>query len=71
MALVTKDVLSSHVDKVGYDDETQELHVTYSNGKTAVFKEVDARTANSVMNSPSVGQSLHRSVRGRFDHEYI
>ena len=70
MALITKDVLSTYVDKVGYDDETDELHITYNNGKTAVFKDVDAKTANAVMNGPSVGQALHRHVRGKFEFEY-
>ena len=71
MALVTKTVRSSHVDTVGYDAEQGELHVTYNSGKTAVYKDVDEKTANSVMNAPSVGQALHRQVRGRFEHEYL
>ena len=63
--------MSSHVEKVGYDDETGELHVTFNSGKTAVYSGVDDKTASTVMNAPSVGQALHRNVRDKFEMEYL
>ena len=70
MAMTIKDVLSSHIDSVGYDPETLELRVQFSSGKTAVYSGVSPKDANAVMNGPSVGQALHRNIRGRYEHEY-
>ena len=66
-----KNVWSSHVDTVGYDPQTKELHVQFvRNGKLTVYKDVPQGIANEVMSSYSVGTALHELVRGRFTHEY-
>lgn len=61
-------VFSSHVDAVGYDPETKELHVSYSKGQFAIYEDVSPETADEVMGSASIGQALHRLVKGK--HEY-
>lgn len=68
--LEMRSVFSSHVNQVGYDAETAELHVTYSNGKTAVYRGVDPKVAGGVMSAASIGMALHETVRGRFDFGY-
>jgi KTSC domain len=63
-------VFSSHVESLGYDAATRELHVTYSNGSTAVYEGVDAGVFSAVMSSPSIGMALREHVRGRYGYRY-
>lgn len=71
MATLSRDVFSSHIRTIGYDDETGELTVTFDNGKTAAYAGVPGPVAQSVMNAPSIGQALHNSVRGQYDFRYV
>lgn len=69
MAVELKKVISSHVDGVGYDADKRELHVSYR-GRRAVYKDVPPDVAETVQDSPSIGQALHLWVRGNYDFEY-
>ena len=73
-----RSVFSSHVDSIGYDGETGELHVryrgTYKGGagvKTAIYANVPPDVAARVMSAPSIGEALHAHVKGKYDHGYI
>jgi len=70
MAANFQRIYSSHVDEVAYDPEAKELHVRWQKGRTSVWVDVDAETAQNVLSAPSIGQELHRSVRGKFLHRY-
>jgi KTSC domain-containing protein len=73
-------VYSSHVDAIGYDAETEELHVVYSRGKTAgiptIYQGVPPEIAAQIAGAPSIGQALHEHVRvpkgrpPRYPHRY-
>lgn len=64
-------VYSSHVDQIGYDEQSQELHVKYTNGKYAMYKDVPPEKADAVMGSASIGQALHQYIKGQHEHEYF
>jgi hypothetical protein len=64
-----RNVYSSHIDRVGYDDETGRLHVHWSNGSEGYYA-TPADVARSVLTAPSIGQELHRIVRGSYDFTY-
>ena len=66
-----KQVHSSHVRSIGHDPSTNELHVQYKNGGTAVYHDVPADKARLVMNSHSIGSALHQHVRGQHDHRML
>lgn len=68
--LIMKTVFSSFVDAIGYDDDTQELHVKYRNGKEGVYKNVPPDKAEQVISAPSVGTALHELIRNQHPHEY-
>lgn len=65
-----KQVLSSHVKAVGYDDDEQTLYVEYSNGKISKYAGVPPDLADKVSNSYSIGKALNEHIKGSFDHEY-
>lgn len=69
-------VFSSHVDAIGYDEDTGELHVRFQParnnvGRTAVYQGVPVDVARDVMAAPSIGQALHTSIRGQFPFGYL
>jgi hypothetical protein len=66
-----RSVYSSHVSKVGHDQETGELVVQWDNGKTSVYSGVPPDLADDVMNSWSVGSALTTRIKGAFPHRYL
>lgn len=67
-----RNVFSSHVDAIGYDEESGELHVTFSRtGKTAVYQGVPPKVARDVLEAPSIGEAMWGSIRGRFPFGYL
>lgn len=71
MPLQMRSVFSSHVDNIGYDPENRELHVKYSKGQYAVYKDIPEDVAKNVLGSASIGEALHEHVKGKFEHEYL
>lgn len=65
-----KPVYSSHVREIGHDATTDELVVVWGTGRRSVYKGVSAEKAGTIMNAPSVGEALHRMVKGIHPHEY-
>ena len=66
-----RNVFSSHVDAVGYDEASGELHVTFQTGKTAVYRDVPAKVARDVMEAPSIGEAMWNSIRGKYAFGYL
>jgi len=67
-----RNVFSSHVDQIGYDEEAGELHVTFSRtGKTAVYANVSAKEARAVLEAPSIGEAMWRQIRGQKPFGYL
>lgn len=71
MPPVMRSVTSSHVARIGHNAETGELHVQWQDGRTSVYANVPAATADAVANSWSVGKALREQVKGRFPHRYL
>ena len=69
-APVMRGVFSSHVNKVGYDAEKQELFVEWDTGKTSVYSGVPAGLADSVSSGWSVGKALASEIKGKYAHRY-
>ena len=65
-----RDVFSSHVNQVGHDPETNELHVAWDNGKTSIYSDVPPEKFEQVANSWSVGKALHQMIKPSHPHRY-
>jgi hypothetical protein len=60
----TKQVFSEMVSEVGWDEETQELLVTFAKkGKTAAYKGFDEGTAEQLSRAPSVGSMFLSEIK--------
>ena len=66
-----KNVFSSHVDRVGYDSDKNELLIYWQNGRVSAYEGVDEQTAHQLANAPSVGQMLHGEIKPNYRHRYI
>jgi hypothetical protein len=64
-------VQSANVESVGYDPETQELHVQYTSGGLYKYEGVPEETFNELMTSGSVGSYLHANVKGQYPHSKL
>ena len=65
-----KSVFSSHVDKIGYDETTGELHVVFQDGKHAIYSGVPGKEGSDVVNAASVGSAMHQLIRGKYAFRY-
>ena len=63
-------VFSSHIDSIGHDAATGDLHVAYSGGKTAIYSGVPDDVARTVLTSASIGKALNEHVKGSYPHRY-
>lgn len=63
-------VFSDAVDRIGHDPETQELYVTWKEGRTSVYTGVPQDVAQDVTNSWSVGKALRERVIPNYQHRY-
>jgi len=54
---------SSNIEAIGYDDQTEELHVRFLSGGTYVYHQVPASVFNGLMNAASKGSYLNREIK--------
>jgi hypothetical protein len=55
---------SSNVEAIGYDDNTQELHVQFLSGGYYIYHNVPRAIFDELMYAPSKGSFLNREVKG-------
>lgn len=65
-----RSVFSSHIDSIGYDENSREFFVKYQNGKTSVYADVSPQESAEINGSASIGQAIHRILKGRKPHGY-
>lgn len=71
MTIHHKPVFSSHVNTVGYDDATGELHVAYRNGKVSIYEGIPPEVAIKAQGgAASIGKLIHDEIRGKYGHRY-
>jgi hypothetical protein len=59
------------VSEVGYDDETKELTVTWTNGRRSAYAGVPEGVADQLARAPSVGTMLNSDIKPYYSHRYI
>lgn len=64
-------VKSSNIASVGYDAESETLHVQFLNGSSYAYKGVPAHEFAALKAAPSVGAHLHKKIKGIYPHEAL
>lgn len=63
-------VYSSMVSHVGYDSDTKELLITWSNGKRSAYAGVSEEKAVQLSKAASVGQMINTEIKPIYPHRY-
>lgn len=64
----TKNVFSSMVSEVGFDDETNELLITWATGKKGAYADVPEELAVKLSNAASVGEMINAEIKPNFKY---
>lgn len=68
----TRDVYSSMVSSVGWDDQTGEILVKWSkSGKMSAYGGFDEAKALELATAPSVGQMVLTEIKPGGSHRYV
>jgi hypothetical protein len=68
-AVQHQEVESSTIRSIGYDPDTQELHVAFNDTGMYVYQKVPVHLYDGLMMSGSKGKFFHSSIKGRFVHK--
>lgn len=64
-------VVSSNIESIGYDEDTQILRVKFLNGVTYEYKNVPIMEFEQLKNAPSVGSYFNRSIARNYPYEKV
>lgn len=67
----SRTVYSSMVSEVGYDSDTKELQVTWTNGRRSAYEGVPEGVADLLSRAPSVGTMLNSEIKTYYPHRYL
>lgn len=59
-------VVSSNVSAIAYDIKSKRLYVMFKSGDVYLYGEVDSSTARDMFNCSSMGQFVHRRLKGKY-----
>ena len=59
---------SSNIEAIGYDDNSQELHVQFLSGSCYVYYNVPREIFNNLMDAPSKGSYFNREIKGVYQY---
>jgi hypothetical protein len=68
MSIEMKEVESSQIAKIGYDAESEELHIEFKKGGHYFYKSVPAEVYEEFSNAESIGSYFYRNIKGKYDH---
>ena len=69
--IVWRDVLSSWASRVGYDESTNTLYVSWAKGGASSYADVQPEVFEEVSKAWSVGEALKTMVIGQYPHSKV
>lgn len=67
----SKAVFSKMINEIGFDSETNELVVTFKNGRKAAYAGVAEATADELSCAASVGTMFGQEIKDRYPFRYV
>lgn len=64
-------VSSSNIASIGYDEQNEQVYVSFLNGSLYVYKGVPLHEYENLMQAPSHGSYLNRSFKNVYPFERI
>jgi len=62
---------SKHVRDLKYDEERQELQITFHNQAVYRYPKVPREVYQQVLNAPSLGEAFHALVRNQYQGKKV
>lgn len=66
-----KDVYSSNVQSIAYDEDMNAMIVSWLKGKRSAYFGVPEDLAWEAANAPSVGSFLNSRIKNQYRHQYV
>jgi len=66
-----RNVNSSNLAQVGFDNTTNTLRVAFTTGAVYDFFNVDEQLYRHLLQAPSKGRFFHRYIKDRFNYEIV
>ncbi len=66
-----KDVESSMLASVGYDEKTETLEVEFNNGGVYEYYEVEKEVYEKLLNAESLGSYFYHNIRDDYDYSRL
>ncbi len=70
-SLVFENVSSTVIDKIAYDFQRRQLHVSFVSGRTYVYDGVPVDTYEELLNADSQGGYFNREVRDAYEYHEV
>lgn len=67
----TKNVFSSMVSEVGWDEESGDLLITWNTGKKGAYADVPEELAVRLSNAASVGEMINAEIKPNFKYRRL
>ncbi|MBO0323184.1 KTSC domain-containing protein [Muricauda sp. CAU 1633] len=64
-------VVSSNIESIGYEEQSQQVFVKFLKGGVYVYKGVPESEYQNLLVAPSVGSYLHRNFKNVYPYERI
>jgi len=64
-------VVSSNIQSIGYDEESETLYVQFLNGSLYEYKNVPLMEFEQLKNASSIGSYMHRNIKGAYPYMRI
>jgi len=71
MSMLWEDARSSNIAKVGYDEETGQLHVMFHSGAVYQYDNVPKEVYETFKENHFSGRCLNATIKGRYDYSRI
>lgn len=62
---------SSHLRQAEYDPESEDLTVTFQDGRGYLYRNVERQTYRALTRASSAGAYFHRQIRDRYAFEEV
>lgn len=66
-----RDVNSSNLAQVGFDNTTNTLRISFTTGAVYDYFNVDEQVFRHLLQSPSKGRFFHRYIKNRYNCEIV
>lgn len=66
-----KDVQSSNIEKIGYNEEFENLYIKYKSGRVYAFEKVPKELYEGLDKAESKGSFMNSNIKNKFNYKLL